>query len=520
SLNLMFFTLAMFQQPLRLILYNVAVLAMLAVLFKFLKRITVICKIRWNLRTEWKGPPCHWFWGHLGQVTKGNKDPANFIPYFTKNEKLFPFGFAIYAGPLRTILTIHHPNLVKQVLNASTFDAPKPKEAYGGLLLKWLGLGLLSLNNREWFRHRKLLTSAFHHDILKPYVKISNSCTDILLDTWQKKVKQQPTGFSIEIFEQASLLTLDIALQCLMSYESKCQERLDNDYISSIKNLSFLYVRRNRSKNLLLKYFPFLYKWSQEGKLYYKECDSVHKFSTSLINRRKQELGNPDIAPKREFLDFLDMLLQARDSNGLGLTTSEICAEVDTFLFGSHDTTASGISWFLYCISQNPEEITQVLGDRENVRWSDLSSLPYLTRCIKETLRLYPPAPYISRTVNKDIYAEGKTILKGTTVLLSIIGVQRSVLFWKHPQKFNPDRFTPESASMQNNHAFIPFSAGPRNCIGQHFAMNEMRVVLSKMLRTFRFSIDPNHKIVPCHEIIYRSRGGIHLIVEPRTSVS
>ncbi|CAK8697878.1 unnamed protein product [Clavelina lepadiformis] len=501
------------------IIYTLLFLSLVYIGGKLFQRFVRFYRIRKNLRNHWQGPKCHWFWGHLGMVTRGNKDPARFITFFTEKEKEFPLGFAIYPGPFRAVLLLHHPNIVKKVLSASAWEAPKNRSSYAALV-PWLGEGLLVLNGHQWFRHRRLLTSAFHFDTLKPYVKKMNHCGKALVKKWSSVIADHTSG-KIEVFQQFSLMALDTIMNCLLSYEPNAQmQQSENIYVSSIYTLSKLIIERGRNKNLAMV-FNFFYKRTKAGKDFQVNCDKVHQFSNTFMKQRRNEIA--DMNGNRSHFDFLDILLSARDTDGNGLVDSEIRAEMDTFLFRGHDTTASALSWTLFALASHPQhqdkcaaEIMSVLGGRDEVSWSDLSSFPYLTRCIKESLRMYPPVPVISRRLDKDIGAEGKTILKGTVVQISIIGVQRSELFWKDPQTFNPDRFTTESASQQNHHAFIPFSAGPRNCIGQNLAMNEIKVVLAHILQKFKLTVDHNHKIVHCHELIYRARGGLYLYLEKR----
>nr|CAB3235879.1 cytochrome P450 4F4-like [Phallusia mammillata] len=498
-----------------MILWTCFAIFLIYFIFGFAKRLWRFYLIRKNLREEWKGPKGHWFWGHLGMVTKGNKDPKNFIKFFTEKEKLYDVGFTIYKGPFDAVLMLYDPNIVKKVLSLTAFEAPKRNLK---ALLPWLGKGVFLLNGWEWYRHRKLLTSAFHFEALKPYARIMNKCAKTLVAKWEQQTADKEV-YNVEIFEQSSLFTLDTILQCLMDHRSNCQEQSsENSYIASIYKLSKLVINRMRSKNLFDRFSSYYYR-TDEGKDFQNACDVVHQMSEKMIEIREQ---SPQEGV-RGHRDFLDMLLMAKDDDGKGLTKKEIRAEVDTFLFGGHDTTASAITWTLHCLSINPEhqelchnEIVSVIGDGD-IRWSDLSQLQHLTRCIKESLRIFPPAPLISRKLNKDIHFEGRKILKGTTVQLSIIGVQRNENFWDNPQEFRPDRFTLDNSAKQNIHAFIPFSAGPRNCIGQHFAMNEVKIVLAHILRRFKFTPDGSREINYCHEIIYRARGGLYLNIHKRS---
>uniref|UniRef100_A0A8C9KHN6 Cytochrome P450 family 4 subfamily F member 140 n=2 Tax=Panthera tigris TaxID=9694 RepID=A0A8C9KHN6_PANTA len=193
-------------------------------------------------------------------------------------------------------------------------------------------------------------------------------------------------------------------------------------------------------------------------------------------------------------------------------------------MFGGHDTTASGLSWVLYNLAKHPEyqercrqEVQELLRDREpkEIEWDDLAQLPFLTMCIKESLRLHPPVTVVSRCCTQDVVLpDGRVIPKGVVCLISIFGIHHNPSVWPDPEVYNPFRFDPENIKERSSLAFIPFSAGPRNCIGQTFALTEIKVVLALTLLRFRVLPDkeePRRK----PEIILRAEGGLWLRVEP-----
>ncbi|GMT21309.1 hypothetical protein PFISCL1PPCAC_12606, partial [Pristionchus fissidentatus] len=178
------------------------------------------------------------------------------------------------------------------------------------------------------------------------------------------------------------------------------------------------------------------------------------------------------------------------------LATDDLMDEVETFMFEGHDTTAAGLAWAVWCLATNPkiqeQAAAEVAGvfkddaDREATR-DDLHAMPYLDRCIKETMRLFPPVPIVMRKLQNDFECGGHTLPRGVTVSICPLAIHRNEAVYENCQSFDPDRFLPERSV--NRHAFdyIPFSAGPRNCIGQRFASYEQKVVLSWLLRRYRF---------------------------------
>lgn len=397
---------------------------------------------------------------------------------------------------------------------------PKDDFVYG-FLVSWIGEGLLVSNGQRWFRNRRLLTPGFHYDVLKPYTKLMADSAQTMLDKWESYAN---TSKSFELFEHVSLMTLDTILKCAFSYSSNCQtESGSNAYIKAVYELSNLI-------NLRFRTFPYhndlIFYLSPHGFRYRKACRVAHDHTEAVIRKRKEELKEEKelerIQAKRN-LDFLDILLLARDENQQGLSDEDLRAEVDTFMFEGHDTTASGLSFILYCLACHPEhqkmcreEIIQALDGKDTMEWEDLSKIPYTTMCIKECLRLYPPVPGISRQTTKPMtFPDGRTLPKGCNVGTSVYGLHRNAAVWENPDVFDPLRFLPENVSKRSPHAFVPFSAGPRNCIGQNFAMNELKVATALTLRRYHLIEDPTQKPKIIPRLVLRSLNGIHIKIKP-----
>ncbi|XP_033615661.1 leukotriene-B4 omega-hydroxylase 3 isoform X3 [Fukomys damarensis] len=369
-----------------------------------------------------------------------------------------------------------------------------------------------------------MLTPAFHFNILKPYVKIFTDSTKVMHAKWQHLISQGSAR--LDMFELISLMTLDSLQKCVFSFESNCQEK-PSEYIAAILDLSAL-VSKRVDQIFLHKDFPYLL--THDGQQFCKACCLVHEFTDSIIKERRHTLLNQGIddflkaKSKSKTLDFIDVLLLSKDEDGRELSDEDVRAEADTFMFAGHDTTASGLSWVLYNLARHPEyqercrqEVRELLRGRgpEEIEWEDLAQLPFLTMCIKESLRLHPPVTDISRCCTQDVVLpDGRVIPKGVTCLISIFGLHHNPAVWPDPEVYDPFRFDPENSKDRSPLAFIPFSAGPRNCIGQTFAMAEMKVVLALTLLRFRVlpdATEPRRK----PELILRAEGGLWLRVEP-----
>ncbi|XP_067400701.1 cytochrome P450 4F4-like [Emydura macquarii macquarii] len=154
--------------------------------------------------------------------------------------------------------------------------------------------------------------------------------------------------------------------------------------------------------------------------------------------------------------------------------------------------------------------------ESEEIEWEDLSQMPFSTMCIKESLRLHPPVTAVSRRCTEDVsMPDGRVLPKGNTCLISIYGTHHNPAVWPEPEIYDPHRFDPESSKNQHPLAFMPFSTGPRNCIGQNFAMAEMKVVLALTLLRFAVWLDENRPVRRKPELILRSENGLWLQLEP-----
>ncbi|XP_068098644.1 cytochrome P450 4A4-like [Hyperolius riggenbachi] len=478
-----------------------------------LKAASLIYRWKWlkSAVQDFPGPPTHWLYGNINQFRRDGKDLERIMVYVEK----YPNAFPLWIGKFVNSVLVTHPEYVKAVLGRSD---PKASTGYG-FLVPWIGKGLLILSGSTWFQHRRLLTPGFHYDVLKPYVKLISDSTNVMLEKWDSLCSEDK---SVELFQHVSLMTLDSIMKCAFSCDSKCQTDSDNSYIQAVYDLASLTQQRIRT---FPYYSDLIYHLSPHGFRFRRACRIAHLHTDKVIKQRKELLKNEEEMEKirqKRHPDFLDILLCAKDENGSGLSDEDLRAEVDTFMFEGHDTTASGISWIFYCMAQNPEhqqkcreEIRELLGDRTTMEWEDMNKLPYTTMCIKEGLRLYPPVPSVSRELAKPLtFFDGRTLPAGCLASLNIYCIHHNPAVWENPEVFDPLRFSPENSAKRHSHAFVPFAAGPRNCIGQNFAMNEMRIAVALTLN--RFELSPDHSKPPLKipQLVLRSKNGIHVFLK------
>ena len=497
-----------------------ALLVLLALLWwnvpAFLLNYYHICKALRHI----PGWPTHWLWGNLHQVKPDQATMRKWIQYIRKNRYKV---VRLWLGPFIPGVGIHHCDPIKTILK-------EPKSDNYDLLEPWLGEGLLISKGAKWFRNRHLLTPAFHFEILKQYVSVYNSSVEILLNKWSTAAARKEP---VKLFDTISLLSLDIILQCAFSYKSDCQNvQTRHPYIKCVYEL-IEHISR-RFFNPIYR-VDWIYNLTPAGRRMKNACRVVHDYADRVIRERKKALGLEGgktgeegesvlerAARQRKYLDFLDTLLTAVDEDGNGMTDLEIRNEVDTFLFEGHDTTTSGISWTLYCLARYPEhqqkireEVNNVLMGREWLEFDDLKELKYTQWCIKEAMRLYPPVFNYFRKTSADIELDGYLVPKGVLIAINVYSIHRHPDIWENPDEFDPLRFHPDNTEGRDPYAYIPFSAGQRNCIGQNFAMNEERVVVASIVRRFRLSLVEGHEVEMVPKVVLRTKNDIKVNLEP-----
>ena len=460
------------------------------------------------------GWPTHWLWGNLHQVKLDDETFLNEVNQWVSKGR-YKLTRA-WIGPFLPRVIVNHCDLAKKVLK-------EPKDEPGYDLLKpWLGDGLLISQGKKWHRNRRLLTPAFHYEILKPYIDVYNSCLKIMIGKWMTSVKKNEP---VKVYKTVNLLSLDIIMHCVFSFESNCQQEgvKKHPYIEAVCNL----IELTSTRFVTLHHrIDWIYYLSENGRKYRRACKQAHGYSEMVIRERRNALEekkeNEESFDKRKYLDFLDILLTAADEDGSGLTDLEIRDEADTFMFEGHDTTTSGISWTLYCLAKYPEhqekirdEVRNVLMGREWLEYDDLKELKYTHWCIKEAMRLYPPVFFIVRRAASDLELDGHVIPKGMPIDVSIRMIHRHPDTWENPEEYDPLRFHPSNAEGRDPYAYIPFSAGPRNCIGQNFAVNEEKLVVASIVHKFKLSLVDGHKVEACPKVVLRTVNDILVNVTP-----
>jgi cytochrome P450 len=215
--------------------------------------------------------------------------------------------------------------------------------------------------------------------------------------------------------------------------------------------------------------------------------------------------------------DLLQSFMDARYEDGEGMSDALVLSESMQLLVAGHETSSNGLSWLLYLLSKHPEtlarvrdEFGSVLGDRP-LSHGDVMSFPFTTQVIQEALRLYPPFWMIDRMALNDDRVGDMVIPAGSMVIVYVYGAHHASPAWDSPDEFRPDRFVKENEKLRTPFTYFPFGGGPRICIGNHYAMLQILMILSTILRRYDFELVPQQDVEARAMVILRPRQGIRM---------
>ena len=389
-------------------------------------------------------------------------------------------------------------------------------------LHEWLNTGLLTSYGEKWKHRRRIITRSFHFSILKEFVPIFEKQAQILVDKFMCAANENKV---IDVQAPLSLMALESMCETSLGISNAKNEKAEN-YVKAIGTLGYE-IRTRFFKPWLWPYY--IYILTSYGKRFYETLKCVHEYTIHAISRRitiHNEMGyhcdgkvtNKPSTGKRN-VSFIDTLIDSYQQGDI--TIEGIREEVDTFVFEGHDTTSSGITFCLYMLgiyTQYQRALQDEIDKAEGKNVIEIiQNVDFFDCVIKESLRLYPPVSGIGRLMDEDVAIDGQIIYKGTNVIVSIMGLQRNEEYWEDPLIFNPYRFAGNEYLHRNPYCYIPFSAGPRNCIGQKFAMLEIKICLYYVLKNFKFkSLQDKDEIELCTDMITLSQNGVLIKFERR----
>ncbi|XP_026831396.1 cytochrome P450 4C1 isoform X1 [Ooceraea biroi] len=440
----------------------------------------------------------------------------------------------IYKGWyfILSYVVILNPHDMQTILNSTKYIT---KGTGYKLLYPWLRNGLLISKGAKWQERRKILTPAFHFNIIKQFfdtmVVESNRMTKSLKDMEDSTVQDLQSFISYYTLNIICETSMGTSLQNMDAAE---QER----YRKALRVLAEILLH----KSVRLWYRSDVLFWfSSKYKEQVKCLKILHGFTEKIIAERKryhestggrylnfenEAEDNDMIGSRKKRLAMLDLMIAASNNNQM--SDSDIREEVDTFVFEGHDTVSAALTFAILLLAEHKDVQDRVRNEvnavmKENggkLTMTALQKLPYLERCLKETMRLYPSVPIIARTLEEDVMLQSYLVPAGVDVIMDIINLHKNPDFWPNPEVFDPDRFLPELVQNRHPFAYIPFSAGSRNCIGQRFAMMELKTVISTLVHNFYLEpIDHLKDVQFLMAIIMRSKQPMRVKFVPIESI-
>jgi len=429
----------------------------------------------------------------VGNIPLASPDPlATFAGWAREYGDIF-----YYRAAWLHVYFLNRPDLIDYVLIRNPQNFRKDRVIRTS---RWLlGNGLLTAEGEQWKRQRRIIQPAFSRDRIAAYARLMSDSAEQILTAWKP-------GTVVDIHEEMMRVTLRVVVRALFELESEETQTIS-------KSLD-LVMRNSVGARMLLP--PFFRRLPLPGMRGVRRAvDQIHAAVYHIVRRHRSGRDGSD-------RDLLSILMHARDEGGSGMTDEQLRDEAVTFLLAGHETTALALSWAFYLLSQSPEaesklcdEIARVLAGRLPAI-SDMPSLIYTDRVIKETLRLYPPAWSVARTAVDSFELDGYRIPAGASVVMSQWIMHRDVRYFPEPDRFDPDRWGSPATQNLPRFAYFPFGGGPRQCIGASFATNEAVLILATIARRFQLVSADHAPVTPVPSLTLRPRHPILMRIEPR----
>ena len=398
------------------------------------------------------------------------------------------------------------PRLVKEVLVTKHHIYEKKSPQMQRALEPLLGDGLFISDGDTWASHRHIQTPLFNTGFVQNYSKIMVSTITEIADQWAAN-----TNSSINVLPEMGHLTAEIISRTLFG-ESLGKEKAVvvvkafADYQASIKQTPL---------SSFSSLPDWLDKFSLRSHLALRAANKIHAVVDDIIDKA-EENENQDT--------LLAHLLKSNDSreSDTTLTREQIRNEIIVLFMAGHETTANSLAWCWYLLSQSPDveaklhaELDEVLGDRLP-SFADVAKLPYTRAIFDETVRLYPPVPILSRQASEDDVIRRKKIPKGSVMLVVPWLLHRHKKFWPQPDTFIPERFLAGAEPKPNKFAYLPFSAGPRVCLGKNFGIVESVLSIAILAQRFRLTLPQGTSVTHECRLTLRPKGSLPMQLESR----
>ncbi len=340
-----------------------------------------------------------------------------------------------------------------------------------------LGDGVLTSEGERWVSQRRTLAPLFTRRAINGYAAGFDVASASVARTWT-------SGEVVDLDAAMRLLTVRLASESLFGIDAS---RLLEPILRDVVVLSEMVLARGLSA--LPPWFP-----RRDDRTYHRMQDGLRRAMADVIDARNAALGDGGD-------DLVGLLQRATDpETGAGLSDEDVLEQAGVFLLAGHETTSTALTFALWELSRRPElqaavraEARAVLPEEPGATADVAAGLELTERVLQEAMRLHPPTPVTGRSVEQDATIDGFDVFRGEAVLTGFFALQIDPDHWDDPLAFDPDRFLPEQAEGRDGYAHLPFGAGPRSCIGAHFALLEAKIALARLLRDAELAPGPEH---------------------------
>ncbi|XP_066932626.1 cytochrome P450 4c21-like [Clytia hemisphaerica] len=383
---------------------------------------------------------------------------------------------------------------------------------------KFLGNGLVTSSGDVWKKHRRMITPAFHFEILNEFVSIMENRTLELIEML-KKFHEKDESFNA--FDITKPFSLSIICETSMGIDLTIDETNAGRFKAMFESL--VQILFKRLLNPLYKN-DWLYSQTKNGKSYYSTLTQLRGFVKEILEKRIEVRRNLDKAEEMKHTKrriFIDTLLDSYEKGDIDL--DGILDEVNTFVFAGYETTSTALAWTLYCLGRNQriqdKLYKEIISFKKSgdLQIEDFKEMPYLDMVVKESLRLHPPVVRFGRQIKNGTILAGREF-PDCGLVVDIPGMNRNPEVWENPLTFNPERFEDfELKGKRNPFLFVPFSAGPRNCIGQKFALSELKAAVFHLVKHLELiSLQDESELIETMDLTHGCENGPMMKVKPR----
>jgi cytochrome P450 len=413
----------------------------------------------------------------------------------------------VFGGfPLMRYAVVSDPAAIRKIL-IDDQSAYRKSTIERRVLRSRMPNGLVTVDGKQWERLRRTLAPLFGRTMTAGFGRAIGRVAADLVERWQNL----GDGGVVEVKAEMSRVALEALVGCIFSEglgDPKAVCDATTRYYATCGGLDPFDILG----------FPDFVPRLTRLRVRHVLRDFYEALSAAIAERRRSLAAEPD-APR----DMLGAMLAARDpQTGEQMTEAEVRDNVITFIFGGQETTSSALTWAIYLLSQFPEWRERVAAEADDVIGSPaqnaLGALVRTRAVVEEALRLYPPIIGITRTALRRTELAGRTIDRGTMVVISPYVVHRHRLLWRDPDVFDPTRFLPGRSKTIERYTFLPFGVGPRMCIGAALAVQEATVMLAALAQRFVLELAPGQSVWPVIDFTMKPRDGLRMTVAGRLS--